>query len=164
MKIPPATDTFSDSYFPSIGMLTNSHSDSDFPDRPLPSLPKTKHRPVSDSESTKPRDTGCCDLSSLSGWPARIFIWNSFLRDSRWPQFPETIGIWKLAPLLERRALSLKGSQQPGRRNTPFWYKNGSRIKKLQGYVFRSSIFFCKVRWSKNVDRLIYENPKSLRL
>lgn len=120
-KIPPATETLSDSYSPAIAMLTSSHACMDFSERPLPSLPKTKHNGVSDMDSQKlgeSKQTGLTNPSD-SGCPASNFIWNSFFRDSRWFQLPETKGSWKEAPRLARRAFSLNGSQHPGRRKTP---------------------------------------------
>lgn len=120
-KIPPATETLSDSYSPAIAMLTSSQACRGFSERPLPSLPKTKHNGVSDKESHKvgEREHTGFSNSPSSGCPASNFIWNSSLRDSTWFQQPETTGIWKEAPRLARRAFSLNGSQQPGRRKTP---------------------------------------------
>ena len=75
-KIPPATETLSDSYSPAIAMLTSSQSCRDFCERPLPSLPKTKHNGVSDKESQKVGEsehTGFTNSSS-SGCPPSNFI------------------------------------------------------------------------------------------
>lgn len=120
-KIPPATETLSDSYSPVIGMLTSSHACRDFSERPLPSLPKTKHSGASDMDSQKLGESKLTSLinPSFSGCPASNFIWDSSLRDSRWFHVPETIGSWKEAPRLARRAFSLNGSQHPGSRKTP---------------------------------------------
>lgn len=120
-KIPPATETLRDSNSPAIGMLTSSHNCQDFSERPLPSLPRTKHNGTSAKESASPWERGDTGFLFwlLSGWPAIIFIWNSFLRVSRWIQLPETIGSWKEAPRLARRAFSLNGSQHPLSRKTP---------------------------------------------
>lgn len=125
-KIPPATETLSDSYSPVIAMLTSSHACRDFSERPLPSLPKTKHNGVSNMESQKLGErekTGLIN-PSCCGCPATNFIWNSSLRDSKWFQLPETIGSWKDAPRLARSAFSLNGSQHPGSRKTPSCWQN----------------------------------------
>lgn len=120
-KIPPATETLRDSNSPTIGMLTSSHTSLVFAERPLPSLPKTKHIFISAKESASRWDSKDAGFSSslFSGWAARIFIWYLLVRASRWIQWPQTIGIWKEAPLLARSAFSLNGSQHPGSRKTP---------------------------------------------
>lgn len=65
-KIPPATETLSDSYSPVIAMLTSSHVCRDFSERPLPSLPKTKHNGVSDKESQKLGESELTGLTNPS--------------------------------------------------------------------------------------------------
>lgn len=173
-KIPPATETLSDSYSPVIAMLTSSHACRDFSERPLPSLPKTKHTGVSNMESQKlweREKTGLIN-PSCCGCPASNFIWNSSLRDSKWFQLPETIGSWKDAPRLARSAFSLNGSQHPGSRKTPScWQKINyfmifnNNWNKLQGYtVFRicqyhkmiSSEYFKVHKWSIRSDFYVY--------
>lgn len=120
-KIPPATETLRDSNCPDIGILTSSQTSLDVSESPLPSLPKTKHNGSSTKESTSfwlNHDT-CFNSSLLLGWPAKIFIWNLFLIDSKWSQLPETIGSWHEAPRLALNAFSLNGSQHPGSRKAP---------------------------------------------
>lgn len=121
INIPPATETLRDSNSPAIGMLISSQDCLLSFERPAPSLPKTKHNGKSATESAKSWESLCTLLEFLSsaGWPANIFIWNNFLRDSTWVQLPETIGIWKEAPREALSAFSLNGSQQPGSRKTP---------------------------------------------
>ncbi|MFS7969727.1 hypothetical protein Hanom_Chr09g00812571 [Helianthus anomalus] len=118
-KMPPATDTFSDSNSPPILMLTSSDASRAFPEIPLPSLPKTRHNFVSIKEHASSfvrQETG---PSLLPGSPARIFILNPSTRDCKSDHWPETIGSWNDAPRLALSAFSLKGSQHPGSRKAP---------------------------------------------
>src|SRR6185295_13491812 len=130
-NIPPATETFRDSKVPSIGMFTSSQAWRVSEERPFPSLPNTKHRDSFKSESASSLDSEWIPLDAsllLSGWPAIIFISYLVINACRSCQVPETIGSCKEAPRAARRAFSLKGSQQAGRRNTPSCWHLGIQV------------------------------------
>ena len=146
-KIPPATETLRDSKPPAIGMLKSSQTCQHFSDRPLPSLPKTKHNGISLEEFAnccERTDTGFSSL--LSGCPANIFIWNSVFRASRWFQVPDTIGSWKDAPREARSAFSLNGSQHPGSRKTPFCLAYPNMYQKTYLIYPNASSYFKKLQ------------------
>ena len=170
-KMPPATDTLRDSNSPAIGMHTRSHSWRDFSDRPLPSLPKTKHNGRWANESATSWESWRTGFISLevSGWPASIFILSSLLSASRWNQLPHTIGSWKEAPRLARIAFSLNGSQQPGsRKMPPCWTSNlDLRLLNEKQIKQKNSPFyslFQKIsvihRWNRILDQMSIWNRR----
>ena len=116
------TETFRDSKVPFHRNVLQAHILEGLTERPFPSLPNTKHRDPFVSESASSLDRGWVPLDPsllLSGWPAIIFMSCLVIKACRSCQVPETIGSCKEAPRAARRAFSLKGSQQGGRRNTP---------------------------------------------
>eukprot|EP00192_Tetraselmis_astigmatica_P020227 CAMPEP_0117649558 /NCGR_PEP_ID=MMETSP0804-20121206/1040_1 /TAXON_ID=1074897 /ORGANISM="Tetraselmis astigmatica, Strain CCMP880" /LENGTH=214 /DNA_ID=CAMNT_0005455311 /DNA_START=15 /DNA_END=661 /DNA_ORIENTATION=- len=114
--MPPATATFSDSMLPGIGRETGVQASMAAWESPWPSFLAQGIHPACPL-------LGCCQEGCSSAQTLHLgraqqvkLSRPDYLFQSS--QVPEARGVLKHAPRLDRSTLSLKGSQQPGRRNT----------------------------------------------